>query len=107
MRKAKRSWRFIVVAERPDQFNPYAGIAFTAYSTSARKALAGKIDGLPEGRFYGAVYEPRTRRVISAALLERPFAVVSVPYDRDLVLPINVALSAMEGVVRQALVKWR
>lgn len=105
MRKAKRSWRFIIVAEQPDQFNPYAGIASTIYGTSARKALAGKIDSLPEGRFYGAVYEPRTRRVISAALLECPFAVASIPYD-EFFVPLNAPLSVMEGIIRKAFAEW-
>ena len=106
MRNAKRSWRFIIVAERPDQFNPYSGIAFTIYGTSARKALAGKIDSLPEGRYYGAVYEPRTRHVISTALLENPFAVVSMPHNDDFFIPLNVALSVMEETVRKAFGEW-
>ena len=92
MRNAKRSWRFIIVAERPDQFNPYAGVAFTIYGTSARKALVGKVESLPEGRFYGVVYEPRTRRVISTALLDCPFAVNSTPHNDDFFIPINVIL---------------
>ena len=106
MRNAKRSWRFIIVAERPNQFNPYAGIAFTIYGTSARKALAGKIDSLPEGRFYGVVYEPRTRHVISTALLDCPFAVNSTPHNDDFYVPINVALSVMEETVRKAFGEW-
>ena len=106
MRKAKRSWRFILVAERPDQFNPYAGVAFTIYGTSARKALAGKIDSLPEGRFFGVVYEPRTRHVISTALLDCPFAVVSTPHNYDLFVPINVPLSTMEEFVRKSFGEW-
>ena len=106
MRNAKRSWRFIIVAERPDQFNPYAGIAFTIYGTSARKALAGKIESLPEGRYHGVVYEPRTRHVISTALLECPFAVVSTPHNDDLYVPINVPVSVMEGTIRKAFGEW-
>lgn len=106
MINAKRSWRFIIVAERPDQFNPYAGIAFAIYSTSARKALAGKIDSLPEGRFFGVVYEPRTRHVISTALLDCPFAVNSTPHNDDLFVPLNVPLSVMEGVIRKAFTEW-
>lgn len=106
MRNAKRSWRFIIVADRPDQFNPYAGTVFTIYGTSARKALAGKIDSLPEGRFYGVVYEPRTRHVISTALLECPFAVNSTPHNDDLFVPLNVPISTMEGFIRKAFAEW-
>lgn len=106
MRNAKRSWRFIIVAERPDQLNPYMGIAFTVYSTSARKALVGKIDSLPEGRFYGVVYEPLTRRVISTALLECSLAVVSTPHNDDIYIPINVTLQEMEEHVRKEFDEW-
>lgn len=106
MRNAKRSWRFIIVAERPDQFNPYAGVAFTIYGTSARKALAGKIDSLPNGRFYGVVYEPRTRRVISTAVLDCPFSVVSTPHNDDFYIPINVTCNEMEECVRKAFGEW-
>lgn len=106
MRKAKRSWRFIIVAERPDQFNPYAGIAFTIYGTSARKALVARVDSLPEGRFLGVVYEPRTRHIISTALLECPFAAVSTPHNDELFVPLNVPLSVMEGIIRKAFVEW-
>ena len=106
MRNAKRSWRFIIVAEQPDQYNPYAGIAFTIYGTSARKALAGKIESLPEGRFYGVVYEPRTRRVISTALLDCPFAVNSTPHNDDFFIPINVTLQEMEEHVRKEFGEW-
>lgn len=106
MRNAKRSWRFIIVAERPDQFNPYAGIAFTIYGTSARKELAGKIESLPEGRYYGAVYEPRTRHVISTALLDCPFAVNSTPHNDDFFIPINVTLQEMEEHVRKEFREW-
>lgn len=107
MRNAKRSWRFIIVAERPDQFNPYAGVAFTIYGTSARKALVGKIESLPEGRYYGVVYEPRTRHVISTALLECPFAVVSTPHNDDFFIPINVTLHEMEVHIRKQFGEWR
>ena len=106
MRIAKRSWRFIIVAERPDQFNPYAGIPFTIYGTSARKSLVGQVERLPEGRFFGVVYEPRTRRVISTALLDCPFAVNSTPHNDDLFVPLNVPLSVMEGVIRKAFTEW-
>ena len=106
MRIAKRSWRFIIVSEQPGQYNPYAGIAFTIYSTSARKALAGKIDSLPEGRFYGVVYEPRTRHVISTALLDCPLAVVSTHHNYDFFVPINVPLSVMEGAIRKEFGDW-
>ena len=106
MRIAKRSWRFIIVSEQPGQYNPYAGMAFTIYGTSARKALAGKIDSLPEGRFYGVVDEPRTRHVISTALLDCPFAVNSTPHNDDFYVPINVALSVMEETVRKAFGEW-
>lgn len=106
MRNAKRSWRFIIVAERPNQFNPYAGMAFTIYGTSARKSLAGKIDSLPEGRFYGVVYEPRTRHVISTALLQCPFAVNSTPHNDDFFMPLNVPLSVMEWYVRKEFGEW-
>ena len=106
MRMSKRSWRFIIVAERPDQVNPYAGIAFTIYCTSARKALAGKVESLPEGRFYGVVYEPRTRHVISTALLDCPFAVNSTPHNDDFYIPINVPLHEMEEHVRTQFGEW-
>ena len=106
MRNAKRSWRFIIVAESPITYNPYAGIAFTIYGTSARKALSGKIEDLPEGRFFGVVYEPRTRRVISTALLECPFAVVSTHHNYDFFVPINVPLSVMEGAIRKEFGDW-
>ena len=106
MRNAKRSWRFIIVAESPTTYNPYAGIAFTIYGTSARKALAGKVETLPEGRFYGVVSEPRTRRVISTALLQCPFAVNSTPHNDDFYVPINVALSVMEETVRREFGEW-
>ena len=103
---SKRSWRFIIVAESPITYNPYAGIAFTIYGTSARKALAGKIDSLPEGRFYGVVYEPRTRHVISTALLDCPFAVNSTPHNDDFFIPINVTLQEMEEHVRKQFGEW-
>lgn len=106
MRNAKRSWRFVIVAEQPGQYNPYAGVAFTIYGTSARKALAGKIDTLPEGRFYGVVYEPRTRHVISTALLDCPFAVNSTPHNYDFYVPINVPVSVMEDMIRKAFGEW-
>lgn len=102
MRNAKHSWRFIIVVERPNQLNPYMGTEFTVYSTSARKALVGKIDSLPEGRFYGVVYEPLTRRVISTALLECSLAVVTTPHN-DVYIPINVTLREMEEHVRKSL----
>lgn len=105
MRNAKRSWRFVIVAEQPCQYNPYAGVAFTIYSTSARKALFGRIDTLPEGRFYGVVYEPRTRRVISTALLEFPF-IVSKSHNDDFYVPINVPVSEMEDMIRKSFREW-
>ena len=106
MRNAKRSWRFVIVAEKPGQYNPYAGIPFTIYGTSARKALAGKIESLPEGRFYGVVYESRTRHVISTALLDCPFAVNSTPHNDDFFIPINVTLHEMEEHVRKQFGEW-
>lgn len=105
MRKAKRSWRFIIIGEQPDQCNPFAGIAFTIYGTSARKALSAQVSKLPEGRFFGVVYEPRTRRVISTALLDCPFAVVSIPHN-DFLVPMNTPLSVMEGAVRKEFAEW-
>lgn len=106
MRKAKRTWRFIIVAASPNQFNPYIGVAFTIYGTSARKALLAKAGELPEGRFFGVVYEPCTRRAISTAVLERPRPAVNTPHNDDFFLPVNVPLSIMEGIVRNAFKEW-
>lgn len=98
MRKAKRSWRFIVVSVDADLYNPYAGIARCVTSTSARTALNALC--LSDGAFYGLVYEPRTRLVISSAVRVDEGPAVNIPLLSGTTLPINTTLDELEAYVR-------
>lgn len=95
---SKRSWRFIVVSVGADRCNPYAGIARCVTATSARGALNALC--LVQGAFYGLVYEPRTRVVISSAVRVDGGPAVNIPLHRGTALPINTTLAELEAYVR-------